>query len=191
MYKRQVKRSLVGPGNHVVTLRTIGDREGRLITGVGWIIRRVVGGQVATRVPAIGRLSRQSVVPVDVALGAGRHFTGGSHLMRIRQREASGAVIERRVRPRRCIVARRALRSREASLHMVRDIAPERLRAVPIRLVAAVAVGVGAREAVVVVDVAERAGCGEVGAGEREPGYAVVKRRNAVSPRYRVVASGA
>ena len=50
-----VKRSLVGPGSHVVTLRTIGDWEALRI--VNWIIRRVVGGQVATRVPAIGRLN--------------------------------------------------------------------------------------------------------------------------------------
>ena len=53
--RSMVKRSLVGPGSHVVTLRTIGDWEARRI--VNWISGPLVGVQVAARVPAIVRLN--------------------------------------------------------------------------------------------------------------------------------------
>ena len=128
-----VKRSLVCPGNHVVTLKATGDREGLLITGVGWIFGRVVGGQVAAAVAAIRRLNRQIVIPADVALGAGRHFTGRRHLVRVGQREARGAVIELSGGPCRNGVAAGASAGAggEIGSHVIGHISPEGLCAVP------------------------------------------------------------
>ena len=95
--------------------------------------------------------------------------------MRVRQRETRRAVIKRRARPCRRVVARSALRCGESCRHVIRDASAQRLRARPRRLVASVAVSVRSRQRVVVVDVAQRAGRRHVGAGQRESCRAVVK----------------
>ena len=77
-------------------------------------------------------------------------------------------VIEHRAQPRRCVVARLA-RSRETRCGMVRII-----RRLIIGLMAAVTVRWQCR--VVVVDVALRAGDGNVKASQRERGQVVIKR---------------
>ncbi len=58
------------------------------------IIRLLPGCQVASRVAAVGRRDGQRVVIVDVASRAGRRFPGRRHLVRIRQRETGGRVVE-------------------------------------------------------------------------------------------------
>ena len=58
------------------------------------IIRLLPGRQMASGVAAVGRRSGQSVVVVDVAIRAGHNFPGRRHLVRIRQRETRGRVIE-------------------------------------------------------------------------------------------------
>ena len=58
------------------------------------IIRLLPGGQMASRVPAVGRRDRQSEIVVDVAIRAGHDFTGRGHLVRIRQRETRRTVIK-------------------------------------------------------------------------------------------------
>ena len=61
-------------------------------------MRRIVGllpgRQMASRVAAVGRCNRQRVVIVDVARRAGRRFPRRCHLVRIRQRETRGRVVE-------------------------------------------------------------------------------------------------
>ncbi len=58
------------------------------------IIRLLPGGQMASRVAAVGRRSGQSVVVVDVAIRAGHNFPRRRHLVRIRQWETRGRVVE-------------------------------------------------------------------------------------------------
>ena len=58
------------------------------------IIGLLPGRQMASRVPAVGRGSRQRVVIVDVAVRAGRHFARRRHLVRIGQRETRRRVVE-------------------------------------------------------------------------------------------------
>ena len=98
-------------------------------------------------------------------------------------------MIKSSVRPACGVVARRALRHREASRDVVRDTATEGLRAVPLRQVAAGVAAVRWRDlqGVIVVYVALNAGSSHVGAGQGETGDAVVERRH-VGPRDGVVA---
>ncbi len=65
----------------------------------------VVGIQMTPGVSAIGRLSGQVVVVIDVAVGAGVDLAGRRHLVRIRQRKTSRRVIKIRVLPGDSIVA--------------------------------------------------------------------------------------
>jgi len=68
---------------------------------------------VALRISAISRTHRQTVVVVDVAVGAGVHLAGGCELMRIGERESCCAVIERRIQERDGVVTVRAIRGSE------------------------------------------------------------------------------
>ena len=147
---------------------------------------------MAAGVSAVGRRNRKRIVIANVALGTRGDLARRRHLVRVGQREAGGGVIERRVGPVRRVVAARALRSGEPSLDVIGDIAAQSLRAVPVRRVAAVAIRVGARQVVVVADVALRTisdharGRHLVVARERPTGHGVVKRRR-VGPGNRVV----
>ena len=115
--------------------------------------------------------------------------------MRALKRPARRAVVELAVRPKQCVVARRALRRREARRDVVWHRSAERLCAHPCRLVAAVAIRVRRREGVVVSRVAIGASHDFPGrlqlvrACQRPAGGAVIKDRR--GPRYGVVAGGA
>jgi hypothetical protein len=114
-----------------------------------------------------------------VALRAGRDFARGRHLVRVRQREAGGAVVELTGRPGGDGVATRASGSGRGEIcrHVVRNAAAQSLCAVPGGLVATHAIGRVQR--VVIADVAGSAGrrrWRHVRAREREAGHAVVKR---------------
>ena len=139
-----VKRG-IGPRNRIVTGRTVGRRESRARSGVRRVIRGLPGGEVAAGVAAIRRLNGQCVVAADMALRASRNLAGGRHLVRIRQREARGAVIKLAVGPDRDGVARGAGRSGsgEVRSHVIGHVSAQRLGAVPGRQVAAHAIRIG------------------------------------------------
>ena len=98
-------------------------------------------------------------------------------------------VIEHAGIPSDGIVASGAKRSGETSGDVIGNIAAESCRAVPGRLMAAVAIGIGRGEVVIVVDVAKGAGRGRVRAGQRKAGGVVVERGG--RPGDGVVAGGA
>ena len=81
------------------------------------------------------------------------------------QRKAGGSMIKRSIDPCCCVVAGRTLGGRVGQSDVVRYCTAECLGAVPIRRVAAVAIGVGAREVVVVANVAGDAGARQVRSG--------------------------
>jgi len=147
-------------------------------------VRRVIGllpvRQMASGIPAVIRHGSQAVIVVDVARSAGRHLAAVGHEgVRIQQREPERSVVELAVDPLSNGVALGASRGRcgEARLDVVRHIAAERRRAVPLRLVAAHAIG--CVQCVIVVDVAGSAGRGRrrsVRASQSETGGAVVER---------------
>ena len=76
-----IESGLVGPGNRVVANRTLRDRKRARIAGVSWIIRGGKRIQVAARVAAVVRRSRQIVIPADVALRARGNLASGRHLV--------------------------------------------------------------------------------------------------------------
>ena len=115
-------------------------------------LRAVPIGLMAGIASRVG--GRQRVVVAYVAQGATRCK------MRACKRPAGRGMIKGPVCPCGCVVAGRALRRRVGQGDVVRYRTAERLRAVPIRRVAAVAVGVGACEVVVVSDMARDAGPG-------------------------------
>ena len=132
----------------------------------------------------------ERVVVIDVAVGAGVHFSCRGHLVRTHQRPSRRCMVERNVRPQRGVVAGRTIRRGKGG-------ARRRMRRVigllPRRQVAS---GISAivrldRQVVVVVDVAVGASIHLTGRrhlvriGEREPGGAVIKVRGC--PRYRVM----
>lgn len=168
-----IEGSHVGPGNGVVACGTLAHGECRTGRGMRGIIRLLPGSEVATGIAAIRGRDIQRVVVVDVALRAIRYFAGGRELVRVGEREAGGGVIERGVRPGRCVVALRTLRSGKSGGHMVRYVAAQRLRLVPIRSVAAVAIG--GRQRIVVVHMALRARRRGMYSCQRETGSRVVE----------------
>lgn len=90
--------------------------------------------------------------------------------------EASGGVVEGGISPSSCVVALGAERSGEASGDVIGHIATESLRAVPIGLMAAVAIGIGGSQAVIVIDMALCARSGGMCASESETGDAMIER---------------
>ena len=102
-----------------------------------------------------GVCGSERVVAIDVAGGAGRD---GGIGMSASQGPASGAVIEFSVGPEERVVASGALRGGEACGDVIGDVAAEGLRAGPVGLVTAVAIGVGRSETIVAADVTLSAG---------------------------------
>ena len=172
-----VERSAV-PADCRVASGAVGGRKRRSGRRVHRIVRLLPGSQVAAGVSTIVRLNGQRIVTADVALRASRDFAGGSHLVRIRQREARGAVIKLAVGPHGDGVAGGAGRSGSGEIrgHVIRHVSAQRLGAVPGRQVAAHAIRIGRSQRIVVVDVALRAGRGGVRSDKRESRGAVVKR---------------
>src|SRR5580704_11264138 len=125
-----------------------------------------------------GVCGSERVVAIDVAGGAGRD---GGIGMSASQGPASGAVIEFSVGPEERVVASGALRGGEACGDVIGDVAAEGLRAGPVGLVTAIAIGVGGSETVVATDVTLGAGgdhtCGRhlVRAGQWPAGSAVIE----------------
>ena len=99
-----------GPGDRAMACRAVGRRKWRSGCRVRRIIGLLPGRQMASRVPAVGRGSRQRVVVVDVAVRAGRHFARRRHLVRIGQRETRRTVIKDCSSPRNGVMACRAVR---------------------------------------------------------------------------------
>jgi len=190
-----VKRRRVGPGNRVVAGRAVCRRECGTCRLVRWIVRVVPVGEMAAGIPAVGRRNRKRIVVANVALRTRGDLARRGHLVRVGQREARGAVIECRVGPVDGVVASRALRCGEARLNVIGDVAAQSLRVIPIRRVAAIAVGVRGCKGVVVADVALRAGrdyaCrGHLVVARQGPtSHGVIKR--GIRPRDRVMAGGA
>lgn len=180
-------------GNGVMAIRAI--RRGKRSTGCGvhGIVRSlpatpVVGVQVALRVAAIGRLDRQIVVVVDMAIGAGIHFSSGSQLMRIAEREAGGAVIKVRRGPGSCVVARGASGHREnvgrRGMRGIGSLLPGGQVALRVA-----AIGRGNLQVVIIVDMAGCAGNVGMPVAERETRGAVIK--GSIQPGNRIVTSRA
>ena len=149
--------------------------------------RALPGRDMAAIAIGVGR--RQSVVVADVA----RSARGG--YVRARQCPTGAAVIELAVGPEERVVTGRTLRGREARSDVIRNIAAQRLRALPSGDVAAVTVRVRRREGVVVVGVAVRAShhfaCGLklMRSRQRPPCSAVIE--DSRGPRDGVMTSGA
>jgi len=124
-----------------------------------------------------------------VAVGAGVDFAArGRELVQVLKWEAGGVVAPGRS-PIRGGMASGALRSGEACRGMVRDRTTHRRGAIPLSLMATVAIRVCGGEIVIVVDVAERASGGGMYTSERPAGGAVIESRG--GPGNCVVASGA
>jgi len=141
--------------------------RGRRVAGVAG--RRIAGGDVVRD----GAAERLRAVPIGLMAGIASSVGGrqrvvvahmaqvaGGRKMRARKRKARGSMIKRSVGPCCCVVTGRTLRRRVGQSHVVRYRTAERLRAVVVRRVAAVAIGVGACEVVVVSDMARDAGPG-------------------------------
>ena len=158
----------------------------------------VVAGSGAVRVPADASVL---VVRLRLCMGCGRMTVDTRKLrvvcrdlMAIRTHRAvvwdsEPGVIKRRPGPRGRRVAGVAGR-RIAGGDVVRDGAAERLRAGPVGCMAAIAVGVGGRQIILVVDVARHAGPRQVRAGQRPAGDGMIEVRR-VGPGNVVVASRA
>lgn len=177
------------PTESGVTVRTVDKGEGRASRGVGRIIGLLPGGQMASGCAASRGSDLQIVIVGDVAIGAGVDFAAcGRELVQVLQWEAGGVVTPGRS-PIAGGVTGGALGSGKTSRGMVRHRATHCCSAVPLSLVATVAIGVCGGEIVIVVDVAIGAGRGGVYAGQRPTGRAVIE--SCSCPSNGVVASGA
>jgi len=158
---RRVIENRRGPRNSVVASGAIRRREGRSGTWVHRIVGLLPRRQVALRISAVRRSDLQVVVIVDVAGSAAWHLAAiGYKRMRICERKAEGSVVELAVGPLRDRVTSRAsrCRRRKSCANVVRHSAAERRRAVPGRLVTAIAIRVRGGKGIVVALVAVRAG---------------------------------
>ena len=139
--------------------RRVAGVAGRRITCCLMVRDRASHGKGAVPIGLMAAIAssvggRQRVVVAHMAQVAGRRK------MRARKRKAGGSMIKRSVGPCCCVVTGRTLRRRVVQGHVVRYRTAERLRAVVVGRVAAVAIGVGACEVVVVSDMARDAGPG-------------------------------
>ena len=73
-----------GPRGRVVARRAVGCRKRCSASRVRRVIGLLPGRQVASGIPAVGRLDRQIVIVVDVTVRAGTHLARRGHLVRIR-----------------------------------------------------------------------------------------------------------
>ena len=94
----------------VVTVCAIRHSKCRTCGRVRRVVRplpspAVVGIQMTLGVSAIGRLNRQIVVVIDVAVGAGRYLARRCHAVRVRERKTRRGVIKIRVLPGNGVVA--------------------------------------------------------------------------------------
>jgi len=105
------------------------------------------------------------------------------------QGKAGGSMIKRSIGPCCCVVAGRTLGLRVGQSDVVRYCTAEGLGAVPIRRVAAVAIGVGTREVIVVANVAGDAGARQVRSCQWPARDRMIK--GVVGPHNRIVAGGA
>ena len=173
-----VVKLAVGPHHGVVAGRAKGSRETRgdvvrNVSAVGW--RAIPGGLMAAVAIRVGR--GKVVVVVDVAVGAGVHFSCRSQLVRARERPAGHAMVEDHVGPRGGVVAIRAVRGGERRARAgMRGI----VRLLPSGEVAlgVPAVGRSDLQIVIRVDVARRAGHIGMRIGERKSRGAVIKFRS-------------
>jgi len=83
-----------GPGDGAMARRAVRCGKWGASCGVRGVVSGLPGCQVASGVAAVGRSNGQRVVIVDVARRAGRSFPRRRHLVRIRQRETRGRVVE-------------------------------------------------------------------------------------------------
>src|SRR5690554_7578708 len=97
---------------------------------------------MALRLPAIGRFTYAPLFRSVVALIAARNFSGRGYLVRIGQRKTRARVTESRIGPQNLVVAQRTEGSWKARSDVIRYGTAKRGRAVPCRLMAAVAIGV-------------------------------------------------
>jgi len=102
-----VESADIVPGNRVMALRAVRNSKRGSQSRVHRIICLLPGSEMAGGVAAIRRSNLKVVVAVDVATGA-RHAG-----MAVGQGESSSGVIEGHVRPRRGVVALRAVRDSE------------------------------------------------------------------------------
>lgn len=157
------------------------------VAGGGEIGREMVGDEAAEGLRAVpvglvaavagGVRAGEGIIVVHMAIGAGSDGgTGrGRHLVRASERPSGGAVVKLAVGPGDSVVASGAERRGELRGNVIGHKAAESLRTGPIGSVAAVTVGVGGGEVVIIVDVAEGTGRGGMGAGEREAGDGVIE----------------
>lgn len=178
-------RERVGGG---VAIRAVQAGKSGACRGVHGIVGVLPIGLVATGIRAIGGGDLQVVVAVGVALGAQQR----GYRVFASEQEAGRGVIKNGVRPVGGVVARRALRHREAGADVIGDIPSQSLCAVPLRQMAGGISAVGGlnREVVIVVDVAFRAGGCSVSAGQRKSRDGMIKRTD-VCPGNCVVAGRA
>jgi len=173
----------VGSG---VAIGAVDSGEG----GAGGRVHGVVGvlpiGLVAAGIRAIGGGNLQVVVAIGVAL---RALQRRSRMLAC-EREHGGGVIKNGVSPVGGVVARRALRHREACSDVVGDIAAQSLCAVPLRQMAGGISAVGGLngEVVIIVNVTLRAGSCGVSAGQCESADGMIE--GVIGPGDGVVAGG-
>jgi len=151
------------PTRRRMAIGTVGGGKRGPRSGVHRSIRLLPGGQMALRIPAIGRSNRQIVVVVDVAECA-CHVGVPSG-----QRKTRRTVVECRRCPTGSRMARRAIRDRKSRpgrrMDGVCGLLPSDQMALRIP-----AIGRSNRQIVVIVDMAERASHIRVAIGQEKTG---------------------